>query len=176
MRETPSFGSYVVDSEAFRPDVAVVVNRPGVKAKHWDTNRGESTVAADNRGYSPDSPVIVVVFVSDLEQWDPNWEERADGDLSLQTLASDGVPFYAFPAERLEEAPPDMLQNAIDPVPELTKLIQLLEDSGISYELEDEQTIVCRKFGETYRLQPGKLVSGTGVMAGRLESMAEDVA
>lgn len=176
MRSNVSFGTYVVDKDDPNPDLAVVVNRPGVEARHWETQRGDSTVALDNPDYSPDSEILIVVFLSDLESWNADWEELEITDLSLQDLADDGVPFYAFPAPRLEEAPDSLVSQTIEPTPEAEQLLELLEEGGIDCQLEDEETIVCTKFGETYRLQPGQLVSGSGVMAGRLESMAKEVA
>jgi hypothetical protein len=176
MRASVPFGTYVVDSDDPDPDIAVVVNRPGVEAQDWDTQRGDSTVALDNPQYSPDSEILVVVFWSDLEAWNPDWEELEMTDLSLETLASEGVPFYAFPSDRLERAPDEMVQQTIDATPETEALLEKLEGGGIDCELEDEETIVCTKFGETYRLRPGELLSGSGVIAAQLESMAKDVA
>lgn len=176
MRPNAAFGTYAVDSDSYDPDVAVVVNRPGVEAHHWDTNRGDSTVAADNPQYSPTSEVLVVVFLSDLNDWNPDWDALDVTDLSLSALADDGVPFYAFPSPRLEEASPEHLQDAIEPTPETEELLQLLQDGGIDCEVEDEQTIICTKFGVTYRVQPGELVSGSGVLTNRLQSLANEVA
>lgn len=175
MRPNVEYGTFAVDSDSPSPDLAVVVNRPGVEAQNWDTQRGESTVARDNPKYSPSSEVLVVVYLSDLEAWNPDWESLDVTDLSLSDLANDGVPFYAFPAPRLEEPSAELLQTAINPLPQTEELLQLLDDGGIDCELEDEETIVCTKFGETYRLRPGELLSGSGVMAGRLESLAKEV-
>lgn len=175
MRSNVSVGSYAVDSEAAFPDLMVVVNRPGVEAQDWDTRRGDSTVAADNPDYPVDSSVLVVVFLSDLEEWCSDWEDSDVTDFSLEALAGDSVPFYAFPANRLEEPSKELLQEAIDPTPETAELLQLLQDGGIDCELDDAQTIVCTKFGETYRVRPGELVSGSGVLAERLESLAIQV-
>lgn len=172
----PEYGSLVVDTDDSDPDPAVVVNRPDATAEEWETQRGESTVAQDNPYYPPDARVLVVVFLSDLEEFNSEWESFADSDYSLRELASHGVPYYAFPEPRLESAPADIEAEIISLTPAAEKLFEELQEGGVSCVPEDEETLRCTKFGSEYVVRPGGLVSGEGVMADRLDDIAKSVA
>lgn len=171
-----SYGAYVVDRVASDPDLAVVINRPGVEARDWDTKRGESTVAADNPQYPARDEVLVVVYESDLHRFDTDWDSFSGTDRSLTELANAGVPYYAFPRQRLKQAPDELLQDEIEPTPETANLLSRLEESGLDCHLEDSETIICTKLGKEYRLQPGGLLSGDGVLSSKLDSLAKQYA
>jgi hypothetical protein len=95
-----SIGQRVVDRDDDDPDVAVVVNTPAKTAEEWEIAPGK-TLAADNPEYDDSAPVVCVVFIDDLEQFDDEWQSRSE-PYPLADIAESDVKFYAFPESRLE--------------------------------------------------------------------------
>ena len=96
-------GDLVADREPTdgNANTAVVVNCPPVPAKEW-TAYGDTTVAEDNPDHSEDASVIVVVYRSELDRYDPGWAVRDGLDpYPLTDFNEAGLSYYSFPATRL---------------------------------------------------------------------------
>jgi ParB family chromosome partitioning protein len=103
MRSCPhSSGDIVQDCEQHSPDDAIVVNTPPVPVADWGLGDRDATVADDNPEYPADDRVVIVVYREVLDRHRPQYAGYRP--LTLSRLHTDGVPFYAFPASRLEAA------------------------------------------------------------------------
>lgn len=95
-------GAVVHDSHDDDPDDARVVNVPPVTADEWQPD-DDHTVATypGNEDYDDDAQVVVIVFEDDLaEHGFGDWD--GGKPLALSELAEQSIPYYAFPAPRLE--------------------------------------------------------------------------
>ena len=101
-RASFAIGERVADREPpdGTADTAIVVNCPPQPADEWAAY-GDTTVAEDNPDHPDDTPVVVVVYRSDLEHFDPEWAER-EKPYPLTEFNEAGVSYYSFPATRLE--------------------------------------------------------------------------
>lgn len=99
--EDPDFiyGDIVHDTETEEPIALVVVNVPGLLAMEWELGDGE-TLADLNPKCPDDDDVIVVVPLSVLEDYMPDWDTR-EAAIPLDQLVEDDVPFAPFPSLRL---------------------------------------------------------------------------
>ncbi len=94
-----SLGTIVHDREDSTPDDVVVIHTPDTTASEWYVP-GRGTLAADNPTYPDDDPVVVVMYRETLAEARPQY--AGHDPLELSQLSEDHVPFYAFPASRLE--------------------------------------------------------------------------
>ncbi len=102
-----SFGDIVTDTES--PDsgaegeahTAVVVNTPPVTAEEWDVFDRGMTVAEDNPQYSSDSPIAIVVFMTDINSEFQFYSGVAP--LKITRVERSAVNYYAFPQPRLRK-------------------------------------------------------------------------
>lgn len=159
-------GDYVIDTDDESPDLAVVVERPGVTiadrtvtAEDGDTR----TVAADNPKYDPETPAVVVAFVtSGLDTEWPDWTDAAPDELAAGTR-DHGVKRYTFPETRLTTVPTEEAdafregKNTVD----MAALQTHLEDAGWTTEREGLLLSVT-KFDEQYQIHPTGDVEGDG--------------
>ena len=101
-RASFAIGELVADREPNdgTADTAVVVNCPPQPADEWAAY-GDTTVAEDNPNYPDDAPVVVVVYRTDLEHFDPEWAER-EKPYPLTEFNEADVSYYSFPAIRLK--------------------------------------------------------------------------
>lgn len=180
--ERLSVGTRVVDTEDEEPDVAIVVLRPEKTIEDWEfpTKDGKLTVTETNSEYPADSPVVVVVFRSELEEEWPAWD-TAEPDTLFDGVREHGVYCYGFPETRLklvrdETREGDNLDDVTtatdqinpDPPDVLLELGERLEANGATV-TTDRGGIVVEKLGEAYRITPGGKVEGDGALA---ESLA----
>lgn len=172
-----SHGDRVVDRDDQDPDVAVVVNLPGVAAAEWDVPQRDATVAEDNPGYADHAPVAVVVFEDELEEHRPDYEH--DREIPLSYLEA---RHYSFPAARLEVV--ETAEEIRDDTPELREVPDTLaaveERLAGAAEVEpavdgEEVVLDVEKLGETYRVRPDGSVEGDGAVRDRLESAVDEV-
>lgn len=168
----PSYGSLVVDTHDASPSLFVVVNRPGVKSRNWETQNGDSTVAQDNPTYDSAEPVVVVVEHDALRDFDSDWQSFPGTDYPLTTLATNNIPYYAFPMSRLESAPDELVVAHSSLPSHLKELADSLTESGFTCHVENAE-LVCEKFGDTYTIDADGDVGGDGVLTDRLQSLTD---
>lgn len=106
-----SFGDIVTDTES--PDsgaggeaegevhTAVVVNTPPVTAEEWHVFDRGKTVAEDNPQYSSDSPIAIVVFMTDINSEFQFYSGVKP--LKMTRVERAAVNYYAFPQPRLRK-------------------------------------------------------------------------
>lgn len=113
------WGTIVTDSEQDNGSEFIVVSTPYKQAYEWNVRSRGCTVAEDNPSYPPDVPVVVVLPVAVQRREFPFYS--GFGSLSLSDMASNGVPFYAFPEPRLhvvrQRKPPQIPIENIRPSP-----------------------------------------------------------
>lgn len=171
-------GDYVIDTEDDDPDLAVVVNRPGLPIEEWTVSPAEGeerTVAEDNPEYAADEPVVTVVYVeSGFEGTWPGWSEADPAEL-FDGARDHDVNLYRFPESRLrplsdEEADAMRTDGTVD----MGALRERLDDAGWTLETDDDGTIVSEKMGEQYRIHPTGEVEGEGQVRGPLENLVAE--
>lgn len=156
-------GSRVVDADDAEPDPAIVVKCPDKRADEWDVDEHTVATFPGNEQYADDAPVAVVVFENDVDEHDL---ELGDGPVDLSTLAERDVPYYAFPAPRLE-----LVDPAPEPPDDLLAIADRLRDGGMNVEVDArEQVIRATKLGEEYVVTTDKVLVG-----GALTAQIEDV-
>lgn len=162
-------GARAIDRDDDEPGVAVVVNTPDVPACEWDV--GDRTVAdyPGNEGYDDEAPVVVVVFEEAIEEHGIDVDGSA---MKLAELAAEGVPFYAFPAPRLE---PVDAGPVPEPPDELLAIADRLRAGGMEVELDaDAEAVRATKLGEEYIVSRDGTVEG-GVLEGRVRAAVKEV-
>ena len=152
-------GDEVVDKEADEPKEAVVVLTPDAAISDWEVDEGE-TVADHNPGYDETTPVVVVAFVEDLDDWWDGWREYEPYEL-FDEMCERGHKFYAFPSERLRETS------------DLDAVEDALREAGFPTERRDDRVVV-EKFGE-YVVREDGTVEGEGSVARNVERVVESV-
>lgn len=163
MSDAPDVGERVVDADDAEPDPAIVVKCPDKTAGEWDV--GERTVATfpGNEKYDDDAAIAVVVFENDADEHNL---ELGDGAVDLSALAERDVPFYAFPAPRLE-----LVDPAPEPPDKLLKIADRLRDGGMTVEVDArEQVLRATKLGEDYVVTTDKVLVG-GALTAQIESV-----
>jgi hypothetical protein len=105
-------GDLVADREPAdgNANSAVVVNCPPQQANEW-TAYGETTVAEDNPAYPEDTPVVVIIYRSELKRFDPEWPER-ENPYPLTEFNDAGLSYYTFPVPRLKPLDSDTDESA----------------------------------------------------------------
>lgn len=158
-------GDYVVDvdDDSDSPDLARVINQPGVVARAWDaylTEDGEQlTVADTNPEHPADETVIVCLFASQLKEYYPNW--GGSNPLNLAELTEQGVTNYAFPRSRLKKVDP--MEIATPP----SEFDELIDEFGSGAEMqvefvEGEHRLNIEKLGIEYTVTEDGVVVGDG--------------
>jgi hypothetical protein len=159
MGRIPDVGDEVVDKEADDPKEAVVVLTPDTTISDWEVNEGEM-VSDHNPGYDEDTPVVIVAFTEDLDNWWEDWREY-DSHKLFDEMCERGHKFYAFPSERLRRS------NALDAVEDA------LNEAGFPAERRDDRVVV-EKFGE-YVVREDGTVKGEGSVARNVEKVVKSV-
>lgn len=152
-------GDEVVDEEADDPKDAVVVLTPDATVSDWEVNEGE-TVSDHNPEYDDDTPVVIVAFVEDLDEWWEDWREYEPHEL-FDEMCERGHKFYAFPKERLRE--PSDLDSVED----------ALNEAGFPAERRNDHVVV-EKFGE-YVVREDGTVEGDGSVARNVKKVVDSV-
>lgn len=146
-------GSRVVDGDDTDPNPAVVVKCPDKRADEWNVDEHTVATFPGNEQYADDAPVVVVVFENDADEYDL---QVGDARVDLAVLAERDVPYYAFPAPRLE-----LVDPAPEPPDKLLAIADRLRDGGMTVEVDArDQVIRATKLGEEY------VVSTDGVLVG----------
>jgi hypothetical protein len=179
-------GDAVIDSEDESPDTAIVINFPNEPCSEWDCYTEDDgtqvTVADDNPSYPDDAPVVVVLFVEQIEQHYPEW--TGDDPLSLSEVSAQDITHYGFPPGRLEPAPSNPVIDedreadagggvdddaaATSPQRDPPTGLQELADevrSGATVEIVDagdEWRLEITKLGIEYEITEGGEVRGSG--------------
>lgn len=170
-------GDYVIDTDDESPDLAVFVERPeeSIADRPVTTEDGETrTVAADNPEYDPETPAVVVAFVTGLDAEWPNWTDVAPDELADGTREYD-VKRYTFPEARLTTVPAedaDALREAQTTV-DMAALQTHLEDAGWTTEREG-LLLTVEKFDEQYHIHPTGDVDGDGRVRQPLINIVEN--
>lgn len=152
-------GDRVVDTESEDEKTAVVVLKPDTTVSDWEVNDGE-TVADHNPGYDEGSPVVVVAFVEDLDEWWDDWCEYESHEL-FDEMCERGHKFYAFPRGRLRR------------LGDLKEIEDALRDAGFPAERRDD-LVVVEKFGEHVVHSDGT-VEGEGSVARNIKKVVDSV-
>ena len=152
-------GDRVVDKESEDEKTAVVVLKPDATVSDWEVNNGE-TVADHNPGYDEGSPVVVVAFVEDLDEWWEGWREHEPYEL-FDGMCERGHKFYAFPRGRLRR------------LGGLEEIEEALRDAGFPTERRDD-LVVVEKFGE-HVIHPDGTVEGEGSVARNIKKVVDSV-
>ncbi|WP_114579266.1 hypothetical protein [Saliphagus sp. LR7] len=170
-------GDYVIDTDDESPDLAVVVERPAetiadrpVTAEDGDTR----TVADDNPEYDPETPAVVIAFVSGLDTGWPDWTDAAPDELAVGTRDHD-VKRYTFPETRLTTVPTedaDALREAQTTV-DMAALQTHLEDADWTTEREG-LLLTVEKFDDQYHIYPTGDVDGDGRVRQPLTNIVEN--
>ena len=98
-----SVGDRAVDTHTTSEDVAIVVEIPSQSAAECYIGALETTVADVSPNYPPDSAVITVAYVDDLDTWASGWKAVPDSELADRLVMAD-VQLYTYPAGRFERA------------------------------------------------------------------------
>lgn len=172
-----AIGTIVADRED-SVDLAVVVNRPSIKANKWEVDPDGTTVAdwPTNSGYAPDESVVIVAFLDAMRESHPEW----DGGEPI-AIAVLGPKPYAFPMSRLEptgqefesgdNAEPELVP---EPPDELLAVADRLRTGGCEVEVSPG-AVTASKLGESYVVRPDGTVDGDGVLLERLEAAVKEV-
>jgi hypothetical protein len=168
-------GDRVVDDDDPDPDIARVINKPGIPAKDWDSHPDKSgeqlTVADCNPEYDPTDLVVVCLFEEQLSEYYPDWD--GESPLSLDEVTGDGITHYAFPKSRLSITP-----SREDTRPEPPDgLIQLAEDirSGATVDVvwsDNQWNLEINKLGIEYLISATGEIHGQGPHRDDFERMA----
>lgn len=165
-------GAVVQDRDDGDPNPAVVVNIPPVPASEWDVY-GDVTVAEDNPKYPSDATVVIVIYLSEFET--ANIEYEGGKPLSLKELNRQGIRFYSFPSGRLKRVGHVTdTEPSPDPPAELQMLADRLEAGGMSVNV-DRDGLTAAKLGQRYRVTPEGVVEGDGALKHRLEKVVDQV-
>lgn len=185
-------GERVVDQDDEDPNIAVVINTPNVPADEWQVG---GTVVADyygNEKYDDSERVTIVVFEETLREHRP--EYAGSRPIPLAELASDGVPFFAFPTSRLkhvDEGPRKVeavhTEESSDDGSEdddtgdedtdegLDEIADGLRELNLDHVEVDGDVVRVEKLGETFTVTRDGSVDGKGLIADRLEAAASEV-
>lgn len=171
-------GSYVIDGDDDDPDLAVVLDRPGVSIEEWTVSPSEGderTVADDNPDYDPEEPTVVVAFVdSGLDTHWPEWTDADPGELYDGAQTHD-VKRYAFPESRLRTVSEERAAlMRVDAAIDLEALRERLEGAGWDIEVDSGGGLVGEKMGERYRIAPDGEVEGDGQIRKPLENIVDE--
>jgi hypothetical protein len=176
--DTVEIGDYIIDKEdeSESPDVGRVINLPGDTATEWDAYKTESgeqlTVHDTNPEYDPEEPVVVCLFLNQLEEHYPSW--AGDEPLDLAAVTDDGITHYAFPRSRVKIGDPESLIPPADGLKQLASEVS----SGATTELtfgEDGYILRIEKLGIEYEVTPDGEVSGEGPHADAFATKAEEI-
>ena len=169
--DTFAVGDLVVDSDDDDPSPAIVVNTPPVTAGNWDIGRRTVATYPGNEQYSSAAAVVLVVYRDDLEQWRPEY----DGGEAIPAaeLARAPVPFYAFPAPRLEPAEDSDDSEGGDPLERIAA--ELRERRVDSVEVDRRRDIVrVEKLGIGYEIAQDGTVNRNDGLAEEIEEIARE--
>ncbi|WP_114579535.1 hypothetical protein [Saliphagus sp. LR7] len=170
-------GDYVIDIDDESPDLAVVVERPDETIADRPVTAEDSdarTVADDNPEYGPETPAVVVTFVTGLDAEWPDWPDAAPDELATGTRDHD-VKRYTFPETRLSTVPAedaDALHESQTTV-DMAALQTHLEDAGWTTEREG-LLLTVEKFDEQYHIHPTGDVDGDGRVRQPLTNIVEN--
>jgi hypothetical protein len=70
--------------------------------------------------------------------------------------------------------PADESEAETGPSPELQHLKATLEDEGLASTVEDDDTLMVERLGQTYRIRADGSVEGDGALRGQLETIVQD--
>ena len=162
-------GDLVVDTDDTNPNLACVINLPGIPCRRWDAYKTESgeqlTVADTNPDYDPDAHVVVCLFVDQIEEHYPDWD--GTHPLDLATVTADDVTHYGFPPGRLDTVVSDETADTSEVPEPPTGLEELADDlrPGATVEMEHEDgeyVLEVEKIGMEYTITETGDVRGAG--------------
>jgi hypothetical protein len=163
--EEITIGDYVYDTESDDPDIAQVINAPGLPAKDWDSHKTDDgevvTVAETNPSYDPNEKVVVCLFRPQIETHYPTWDGESPMDLA--TVTDDGVTHYAFPQSRVAHVDPS--DTTIQSPPEWMQSLAEEIESGATTAIkftDGNYEIRVNKLGTEYTIQEDGSVHGSG--------------
>ena len=103
------YGDIVHKEREENPEDLVVVNLPDVPANRWQANGG--AWSTENPTYRPDDQVVIVVPLSELDEYIPDWDERKE-DIPRGQLEDDGVTTLTYPGGILDLVEPSHLRDS----------------------------------------------------------------
>lgn len=169
-------GTRVIDREQTpdEQDEAIAVNLPPIPASEWEVHPRDCTLAEDNPDYPEDAQTVIVVFRDTFEE---RIDEGGDLPISIGALAGERVPFYAFPAPRLNPVKHNgrgKTEDEDDPPSDIERLAEVLRAGGFENVELDSETVVATKLGEEYRVDRSGGVIEAGAMGDRFETFVND--